>query len=114
MEAGSIFHPPFHGEAILVPVDLDPGSLDGGTLPGIEPTILNSALVGRLRYFSPQSIDLLDQLPLSQSPYRRIAGEHADPVLIHSKEEGFTSQTGRGQSGLNAGMTAADYDDVVL
>jgi hypothetical protein len=47
--------------------------LHGDTLTGVQAAELNTGLIGILGHFTPQGIDLPDQMSFSQAAYGRIA-----------------------------------------
>src|SRR5660397_197231 len=61
-----------------------------------------------------QRVDLPHQVPLRQSPDRRVARHEADGVRVDRQKEGGTPHPRRRQRRLAAGVPAPDNDDVVL
>ena len=103
-----ILQGPLHHFLIFPPVCLRPERIHRGTLAPIQHTVLNAGFIGGFGHFSAQSVQLPDQMALARAADGGVAGHIAHSVHIDGKTNGVQTQSGGGQSGLNAGMTGAD------
>jgi hypothetical protein len=63
---------------------------------------------------SAQRIDFADQMPLRRAANRRIARHVRHGFSTERADADATTQACRGPGRLDAGMAAADYDDIKI
>ena len=93
-------------------VDLGASGAYRGSLARIEATEVNSAVVRGAAHESPQGIDLLDEVALSDPPDGGVAAHLPERFDALGKEQGARAETRAGERGLGAGVSAADDDGV--
>jgi hypothetical protein len=73
---------------------------------------LNPALIGCGRHGAAERVDFLDQMAFANPADRRIAAHLTERFDVVGQQQRLCAHARGGQSGLRAGMTAADNDDV--
>ena len=66
-----------HAALVLPAVRLGPEGPDGGALALVQKAVLDAALVGGLRHFAPQGVQLPDQVALAGAADGGVAGHVA-------------------------------------
>ena len=77
-----------HCRPIKRPVGLCPGAADRGSLPAVQQAELNARLIGNPPHHTVQSINLANQMALTQAPNCRITGHDADTSTAQRDEAG--------------------------
>ena len=74
---------------------------------------LDKGLVNIFSHLSTKSIQLTDQMSLSDTADRGIAGHLSESFNVVRKKQRLTSHASRSKGGFYTGMPAANHDDVV-
>src|SRR6185503_12139742 len=85
---------------------------NGGALARIQDTELDAGAIGRLRHRATERVDLLDQMTLADTADRRVAAHLPERLDALRQQQRAHTHARRGQSGLGAGVPAANDDDV--
>ena len=102
-----------HGLAIELAVGLGARAAHGRALAPVQHPELDAAAIGRPRHHAVERIDLADEMALAEPADRRIAGHHADGLGLMRHQRRARAEPRRSGGGLDAGMAAADDDDVI-
>jgi hypothetical protein len=108
------FNDAFHPLSIEVHIVLRPGTLDCQTFFRVQSSELNPCLVCVPGHLSAKSVNLLDQVSFGKTTDSRVAAHGSDVIEIDGEKKGGVAHPGCSQCSLTAGMTGADYSDVVL
>ncbi len=114
MEAGLGFEDLAHFDAVKLLVALGARAPDGGATRGVEEAELDADGVGDFAHDAAERVDLADEVALGYAADGRVAAHLGDEVEVHGDERGLQAHARRGHGGLAAGVTGADYNDVVL
>ncbi len=102
-----------HGDGVKALVALQTDGAHRWTLAGIELAGLDGCYVGDPTHRAAERVDFRDDLGLSGTAHRGIAGHEADPVEVRGDHQRAGAHP-RGREGrFGAGMARADDDDVV-
>ena len=70
--------------------------------------------IGRASDYAIESIDFADQMPLTQTADGRVAAHRANLGEIETDKRRRRTHARSGTSRLDAGVSAADYDDIEI
>ena len=93
-------------------VGLGPGAVHGGPFSPVEHPELDAGPVDGPAHRPAQGVDLADDLPLGDAADRRVAAHPGDRIQPAGQKRGPSPQPRRRQRRLDAGMSAADDQDV--
>lgn len=103
-----------HPNPILLLVALRPGRPHRRPAAGIQQPKLNPNRVSNLAHHPAQRVNLAHEVSLGNPPDRRIARHLRDEIDIHRNHRRLQSQSGARTRRLTAGMTGANYDNIIL
>jgi hypothetical protein len=101
-----------HSPGVSIFVALNAVGLNGRAFPCVEDSELDSGVVRIPGHFSPERIELEDDMGLGHPADGRIAGHTGDSAPGEGDQEGFGAQFGCGERGFAPGMTCTHNDYV--
>ena len=75
---------------------------------------MDRGCVGRAPYHAIERVHFADKMPLAQAADGRVAAHRADLAEIETDERRRRTHARRGTSRLDAGVSAADYNDIEI
>ena len=102
-----------HVFAVAAAVNLRAQRMHGWTLAAVQNPALQRIRVGSLSHFAAECVNLPHKVTFGSTADGRVAGHVADPVHIDGKDADLRTEPCGRQTGLNAGMSRADDDDVI-
>jgi hypothetical protein len=103
----------FHCQRVEELVFLCSDCLHGWTFAGVEQAELESRTIGRSRHFSPERVDLSDDVTLARATDGGIARHVTDAVEVWRKDERRASGPRSRERGFASSMSGADDDHVI-
>ena len=114
---GQIILPRHHGlnrRAKALAVGLHTRPLHRAAFRTVEHPVMDRTRIGRARNHPVKGIDLADEMALAQTTDRRITTHGADRCRIERDERGARAHACGNRRRLDAGMPAANHDDIEL
>jgi hypothetical protein len=108
------FANPFQAELIGLLVALSAGRPNGRTFLGVEHPELQPVMSVALPISPPKRVNLARQMTFGQTADGRVAGHLADGVGIDGQQQSFAPMRAAAKRSLDAGMTRADHDHIIL
>src|SRR5580704_1737333 len=99
---------------IELPVRLCPSGAHRGSLAGVQGAELDTGLIGGARHGSPECVDFLHQMSLTDTADRGVAAHLSERLNVMRQQQRASSHAGSRERRFGAGVTAADNDDLVL
>ena len=93
-------------------VGLHAEGVNGGTLAEIKHPALEGNGVGHAAHCAAEGVDFKDEMTLGGAADGGVAGHIGNCVEGEGKEGGACAETGGGEGGFDAGVTAADDGDL--
>ena len=102
-----------HANAVLLLVALRARRPHRRPAAGVQKPELNADRIGHFAHHAAERIDLANQVPLGDSPHRRIAGHLRNQVQIHGDHGRAQPHARTGARRLAAGMPGTHHHHVV-
>src|SRR5581483_5528719 len=103
-----------HLQAISLLVALGAGGPDSWAARSVQQAKLDADGIGNLAHDSAERIDFAYEMPFRDSAHGGIAGHLRDQIDVQSVERRLQAHARASDSGLAAGMTGSDDNDVEL
>ena len=95
-------------------VRLRTGAVHCGAFAAIEHAELDAGFIDNPAHFAAERVDLAHDLSLGDAADGRVATHLADGIAVHCEQGGVGSHSRGSQRRLNAGVSGADDNDVVV
>ena len=95
-------------------VGLGTGGTHGGAFAAVEDAPLDAGAVGSARHDAAEGVDFFDEVAFADASNGGVAAHLADGFDVVGEQQGARAHAGRGAGGFDAGMAAADDEDVVM
>ena len=112
LEAGGGFEHPFHAGAVGEFVALGAGGADAGAFRGVEGAELDGGGVCIEAHGAAEGVDFADHVAFGEAADGGVAAHLPDGVEVLGDEGDAAAEAGDGEGGFDAGVPAADDDDV--
>jgi hypothetical protein len=109
-----LFKDGLHSETVELLVALEACGLDGRSFGSVEEAEVDGSPVGNPAHLTTQGVDLLDELTLGETAYRRIAGHQGNGVEVDIEQERLTTHTRCRKGSLAACVAAPDNDHIIF
>jgi hypothetical protein len=114
IQARGSFKDRLHPKLVGLLVTLGPWSTDAGALVDVKDSELNPCGISINGHDSTQSINLAHHVPLRQTANGWVAGHLADSIEVLREESRLGTQACGGKCGLDASMSSAYNEDIVM
>ena len=114
VEVGLVFDNFAYRRFVEDAVGLGTGGTHGGAFAAVEDAPLDAGAVGSSRHDAAKGIDFFDEVAFADTANGGVAAHLADGFDVVGEQQGARAHAGRGAGGFDAGMAAADDEDVVM
>ena len=109
-----IFHGPGHALLVFPFIGLSAERLHRRAFGGVEQTHLDLSGIGIDAHLAAEGVDLPYHMALGGPAHAGVTGHESDMVEAQRQQKGLHAQPRRGQRRFDAGMAAADDDNIVI
>jgi hypothetical protein len=88
-------------------------ALDGWSLPPIQESELNAGKIGNTPHDAVKSVNLPHEVAFAQTANSRVTGHHTNAFAFQRDQSGVHTHPSRHMSSFGAGVTTADYNNVI-